>query len=152
MPDTEGFPRRFTEPAFKHDMKPRVVEQTAKERADDRAWEKCKVAVDERDKSICQITGAFLKAGAVDGWQALERNHLDPRSLAKKRRFDPDNVLTMARSVHQLWHAGALRILNKRGQPAKRVSEIDHVAWNRNVVAKGEEPCRIRKGLPVRKD
>jgi hypothetical protein len=138
---------------FKQDVvTPRVMEKNQQEKADAKAWDACKVAVDLRDKAVCQVTGAYLKAGEVDGWKALERNHLDLRSLAKRQRFNPEAVLTMSRSVHQLWHAGAFALLDKRGRPAKRVSHIDHFAWNRRIVAKGEEPFRVRKGLAVRKD
>lgn len=144
---------RATGPMFKHlTITPQAVEDAKKSRAEDRAWEKCKAAVDARDKGICFVTGAYLKADAVDRWQALERAHLEFRSKSKARRYKPENVVTVARGVHQLIDGHALALLNKRGRPAKRFEDIDHVAWNRNLVARGDEPCRVRKGLAVRKD
>lgn len=132
--------------------RPRVLLEKAQKNAEDREWARVKQRVDERDKRVCQVTGRYLTAGAVDPWMRLERHHLEYRSKNKGRRFTHVNVWTVAAAVHQLVHAGALRILNKAGRPAKDVREIDHVAWNLAVVASGEEPCRIRKGLAVRRD
>lgn len=131
---------------------PKVLVAKAKAKAEDSEWARVCRLVDARDKRRCQVTGAVLTAGAVDGWSALERHHLEYRSANKSRRFTATNVLTTSRAVHQLLHGGALRILNKAGKPAKDVREIDHVRWNRNMIARGEEPCRIRRGLAARND
>ena len=132
--------------------RPRVLDSVEKDREDARAWDRCKALVDERDKRICQVTGVSLAAGHVDGWRALERNHLDPRSLNKRQRFNADVVLTMSRAVHQLWHGGAFWLKATNGREARRVSQIDYLEWNRNLVPRGSEPFTVRKGLPVRKD
>lgn len=132
--------------------KPRVLDAAAKARAEDAAWRACCRAVDARDKRICHVTGLSLSAGAVDPWRALERHHLAYRSRDTTRKTDPENVLTVSRAVHQLLHAGALQLRNPGGQPVRTVAGLNHVAWNRRLVPKGEEPCRIRKGLPVRVD
>lgn len=132
--------------------KPRVVVAASKAKIEDSEWRRTCKLVDERDKRVCQVTGASLKAGAVDPWCALERHHLELRIKNKSRRFTHVNVWTVARAVHQLIHGGALKVLDKAGRPAKDVRHIDHVAWNRNLVPHGDEPCKIRKGLPVRKD
>lgn len=131
---------------------PAVLVKRAKARAEHTEWQHTCRRVDERDKKVCQVTGTLLTGGAVDPWLALERHHLEFRSRNRSRRFNDRNIWTVSRAVHQLIHAGALRVLDKRGRPAADVREIDHVAWNRTLVARGEEPCRIRKGLPVRKD
>lgn len=132
--------------------RPRVVEKAAKAKAFDTEWRAVCKAVDARDKRICQITGKALTAGAVDPWSALERHHIQPRSRAKLRKYDANNVLTVSRAVHQLLHAGALLLLSPRGYPADDVRSFNHVGWNRNIICKGDEPCTIRKGLAVRKD
>lgn len=129
---------------------PRVLEKVAKDRVEDRAWEKTVAAVDARDKGLCFVTGAYLKAGAIDPWQRLERAHLEARSKSKARRHLTENVVTVAAAIHQLMHAGALKLFDKRGRPALKFEAIDHVAWNRLMVPKGDEPCRLRKGLAVR--
>lgn len=141
---------RWTEPHFKHDVTPRVVEKKTKAKAEFIEWRRTCKAVDDRDKKRCQVTGVALSAGAVDGWLALERHHLEARSRARSRRYNAHNVWTISRAVHQLCHAGALLIFDKRGKPATDVRKIDHVAWNRRVIAKGDEPCKLRKGLAVR--
>lgn len=131
---------------------PRVIVAATKAKVEDGEWRRTCKAVDARDKRVCQVTGKSLTAGAVDPWQALERHHIQPRSRAKSRRFNAFNVLTVSRAVHQLIHSGALLLLDARGYPANDVRSFNHVGWNRNVVCKGEEPCKIRKGLAVRKD
>lgn len=131
---------------------PGVLVKRAKAKAEDSEWRLVCKAVDARDKRVCQVTGKSLSAGAVDPWIALERHHIQPRSRAKLRKFDANNVLTVSRAVHQLIHGAALLLLNARGYPADDVRSFNHVGWNRNIVCKGEEPCAIRKGLAVRKD
>lgn len=130
---------------------PRTIEGKAKARAEDRAWRDTCADVDRRDRRICQITGRPLQVGAVDAWSDLARHHLELRSKSKARRYVAENVLTVSRAIHQLVHAGALRLLDKRGRDARAVAAIDHVAWNRNIVQKGDEPCRITR-WPVLKD
>lgn len=128
---------------------PRAIAKKAKDRAEDRASDACDAAVDLRDKCVCQISGAWLKAGQVDGWQALERAHLEARSQSKKRRYVPENVLTMARSVHQVFDASGFYLFDKGGSEALRVQDIDHFAWNRRMIARGAEPFRVKQGLAV---
>lgn len=130
---------------------PRVLGKKVKQRIEDREWLNTKRLVDARDRHVCQVTGKSLTAGAVDPWHRLERHHLEYRSANKARRWTHVNVWTTSAAIHQLIHAGALRVLDKRGNPATDVRKIDHLAWNRNVVAKGFEPCRITK-WPVLKD
>jgi hypothetical protein len=151
--DTSTGRARATRPMFKHQtVTPRAVDEARKDRAEARAWAQCCAGVDARDKGICFVTGRYLKAGALDRWDALERAHLEFRSKSKARRYLVENVVTVSRGVHQLIDGHALLLLDTRGRPARRVQDIDHVAWNRNLVAKSDEPCRIRKGLPVKKD
>lgn len=132
-------------------MKPThaVLLKRTKQKAADTEWRRCCTRVDERDKRRCFVTGKSLQAGAVDPWQALERHHIEPRSLAKSRRCNHHNIVTVARAIHQLIHAGALKLLDQRGVPAKTFDAIDAVQWNRLLVAKGDEPCRVRRGLAV---
>lgn len=130
--------------------KPRFLVKAAKQKSEKRAWNKTKATVDARDKQRCFVTGVYLTAkNSLDRWTFIDRHHLEMRSRAKNRRFVSENVLTVSRGVAQLIHGGALKLLNKRGLPATSVETIDHVAWNRSMVAKGEEPCRVRKGLAV---
>lgn len=131
---------------------PKVLLERAQQKAEEREWRRTCQIVDERDKRVCQVTGRPVSAWAVDPWMRLERHHLEYRSKNKARRWTAYNVWTVCAAVHQLIHGGALRLYNKAGKPATDVREIDHVAWNRRLVPVGEEPCRVRKGLAVRKD
>lgn len=112
-------------------------------------WRRCCALVDERDKRRCFVTGRPLSAGAVDPWLALERHHVQPRSLSKSQQNNVNNVVTVSRAVHQLLHAGVLLFLDKRGRRARTFDAIDSVQWDRSRVARGDEPCRSRKGLAV---
>ena len=131
---------------------PAVLVKRAKAKAEDAEWRHTCQRVDARDKRVCQVTGKPLVGNAVDPWLALERHHLEFRSKNRSRRFNDRNVWTVSRAVHQLIHGGALKVLTKRGEKAQDVREIDHVAWNRALVPVGDEPCRVRNGLPVRRD
>lgn len=132
-------------------MKPKhaVLLKKAKAKAEDAAWRRCCQLVDARDKRRCFVTGVLLTAGAVDAWTALERHHIQPRSLAESRRFNHQNIVTVSRAIHQLLHAGALKLIDRRGHSAKTFEAIDSVQWNRLMVVRGEEPCKVRRGLAV---
>lgn len=138
---------------------PKVVTRALKRKANASAWRKTAKAVDERDTDreldapTCFVTGKWLQvSNALDEWTFRDRAHLEARSRNKARRYESANVVSVCRAVHRLIDRHVLILLDKRGRPATSVKAIDHVAWNRSVVAKGEEPCRIRKGLAVRKD
>ncbi len=135
--------------------KPGVLVRKAKQRADAKAWRKTKKAVDTRDAvdgdPVCFITGKRLQnVNALEEWTFRDRAHLEARSQSKARRYLSANVISCSRAVHNLIDKGVLFILNKRGLPARSVRTIDHVAWNRRMVTKSEEPCRIRRGLAIR--
>ena len=134
-----------------------VLRRKKKQKTDAKAWRQTKKTVDQRDTvdgdPCCFITGKRLQnINPLDEWTFRDRAHLEARSQSKKRRYLPANVISCSRAVHGLIDAGALLLFNKRGLPARSVRTIDHVAWNRRWVAKGDEPCRIRRGLAVRKD
>lgn len=133
---------------------PRVLTRKAKQRADKRAWRMCAKKVDARDEvddaPECFITGRRLQTRVLDEWTFRDRAHLDARSTHKSRRYFSSNVISCSRGVHDLIDSSSLFLLNKRGRPARTVGTIDHVAWNRRLVAKGLEPCKIRCGLAVR--
>lgn len=134
---------------------PGVIVRKDKQRAEAKAWRKTKKAVDTRDEvdgdPVCFITGKRLQtANSLDEWTFRDRAHLEARSTSKARRFKSSNVISVSRGVHALIDSSALLLFNKRGKPATSVKTIDYVAWNRRMVPKGSEACRIRKGLAVR--
>src|SRR5688572_27296708 len=135
-------------------VRPGVLRRDDKRRSEAKAWRQTKKAVDKRDEvegaPVCFITGKRLQVvNGLDEWTFRDRAHIRPRSREKARKNDDTNVLSVSRAVHRLIDASALLLFNKRGQPAKSIGTIDHVAWNRRMVKRGEEPCRIRKGLAV---
>ena len=122
---------------------PDVVLKKARDKAEDREWRLLCQRVDARDKKRCQVRGTVLSAGAVDPWQALERHHLEARSRNRQRKFDIVNLWTVSRAIHQLIHAGALRVLDKAGEPATDVRQIRRLEWNRTILPEGKEPFRL---------
>lgn len=128
---------------------PGVLMRRAKARAQATEWSRVCRQVDARDGRRCQVTGVPLSASSADPWRALERHHLEPRSRSRRRALQATNVLTVARAVHQLIHAGALALLTTRGAPCLDVRTLSAVRWNRQIVAKGQEPCRVLRGLRV---
>lgn len=135
-------------------VKPGVLSRKEAKRANESAWRKTSKAVDARDAvdeaPVCFITGKRLQSrNTLDEWTFRDRAHLEARSKAKSRRYETENVISCCRAVHRLIDASALFLLTKKLQPAKTRASIYCVAWNRRMVAKKEEPCRIRKGLPV---
>lgn len=133
---------------------PKVLVRKAKQRKEAKAWRQTKKAVDARDavdeSPVCFVTGKRLQnVNGLDEWTYRDRAHLEGRAQSKARRFTPANVISTSRAVHKLFDNAVFFLLNKRGQPAKSIGSIDHFAWNRRWVAKGEEPFKVRKGLPV---
>lgn len=135
---------------------PKVVARKSKQRKEAKDWRATKKTVDARDKDpdtespTCFITGKRLQVvNPLDKWTFRDRAHLEGRSQNKARRYVAANVISVSRGVHELIDASALLLLNKRGLAATSVKTIDAVAWNRRVVAKGDAPCRIRRGLAV---
>lgn len=135
--------------------RPAVLERADDKREDKRAWRKTKKAVDTRQTDAdgdmrCFITGKRLQvSNALDEWTFRDPAHIEARSKSKARKHEVDNVIAVSRGVHRLIDSSSLLLLDKRGRPAKSVQAIDHVAWNRRMVPKRSEPCRIRKGLAV---
>lgn len=131
-------------------------DRQARKSRNEAAWRKTKATVDERHKGadgapVCWITGRRLQNVDETKEETFrDRAHVEPRSKSKSRRFDdPDNVFPCSRKVHRAIDGSRLLLFDKTGRKARRFSEIDHVAWNRRLVARGEEPFSIRPGLPV---
>lgn len=134
---------------------PAVIVRKTKARKEAKDWRQTKKTVDTRDAvdgdPVCFITGKRLQnKNTLDEWTFRDRAHLDARSQNKARRYDATNVISVSRAVHNLIDKSVLLLFNKRGQPARTVRTIDHVAWNRRWIPKNEKPpCQIRNGLAV---
>jgi hypothetical protein len=122
---------------------PLILVRRAKDKAEAAEWARVCKKVDRRDKHVCQVTGKHLSPGAVDEWEALERHHLEPRSLNRSRRLDVTNVWSVSRGVHRLIHGGYLNVLDKHGEKAEDVREIYTVEWDYSRIDKGREPCSV---------
>lgn len=94
--------------------------------------------VDLRDQSICWITGIFSTPGAVDPRKRREHHHLAGRRVKPEWKYDPDHIITVTGFVHDLLTAKAL--LLEGDDARKRI--IPH--WNRDIVAVGKEPFKLR--------
>lgn len=125
------------------------TDRHARKRAEAAAWRDVCKLVDARDRRVCQVTRLLLSPRSPDAFRALERHHLEFRSASKAHRYMATNVWTVARGVHFLIHDGKLLLLDKDGEEALDVRAIHAVKWNREKVARGAEPCRIRFARPA---
>lgn len=94
---------------FKHQLETRVElkDRRAKERQAE--IDACYAAVDQRDLSICRVTGVYLTAGASDPHKRKERHHMVRRSRGADLS-DTSNVVTVSAAIHQLDHAGKIHL------------------------------------------
>ena len=86
----------------KHAMRSRLDDKAEKDKATDKAWEACKLAVDERDRGKCRVClRRVVKTLALDPKRA-EHHHLCRRSKEKALRLDSRNIVLVHLACHQL--------------------------------------------------
>lgn len=89
---------------FKHEMETRH-EYKDRRQADKLAAERsCYEKVDDRDESVCRVTGVFLTPGATDPKKRRVHHHMVPRSRGGEHQTV--NVITISDYMHTLIHAG----------------------------------------------
>lgn len=93
---------------FKHQMETRAEEKLRKGREREAEIDRCYQSVDLRDRSVCRVTGEFLTAGASDPRKRKEHHHMVRRS--RGGLHESANVLTVSAYIHQLDHAGKIRL------------------------------------------
>lgn len=72
------------------------------------ALDEAYAAVNARDGSICWATGWYTSAGAANTDQRREHHHLSGRRVKPEWRHDPDRIITLCASAHQLVTGGYL--------------------------------------------
>lgn len=93
---------------FKHQLETRAEEKARKDREHQDEIDSCYQAVDLRDYSVCRVTGEFLFLGHSDPKKRKERHHMIRRS--RGGLHETKNVLTISGYIHQLDHAGKIRL------------------------------------------
>jgi hypothetical protein len=95
----------------------------------------------------CEVTGARLVRQSDDHYRVLTHHHLVPRSLDKRRRTDPSNILIVSLAVHKVITSGALWLLTAKHEKATTTRNYHHASWNRARVPKGTEPFTVKPNL-----
>jgi hypothetical protein len=93
---------------FKHQLETRAEYKDRRDREHQEEIDSCYHAVDLRDHSVCRVTGEFLIAGHADPKKRKERHHMIRRSRGGSH--ETWNVLTVSAYIHQLDHAGKIRL------------------------------------------
>lgn len=93
---------------FKHERETRTDYRDRRKAEKQAEQVSCYQAVDLRDVSICRVTGVYVTAGATDPHKRKEHHHMLARSLGGLHELA--NVITISAYIHQLIHAGKLRL------------------------------------------
>lgn len=141
---TDTWPPRWKGPAFKHTQPLQVEVRKAKKVSAARRLAAAYADVDARDGKRCQVRGTRLLGDSADEWRQIDRHHLDEKSTAPERKFDPDNILTTSRAVHRLMQAHKLLAVDAKGEETTFVSKIAGFRWNERLVKK--PPFRLPNG------
>jgi hypothetical protein len=93
---------------FKYQLETRADYRDRRAKEQQAEIDACYRAVDLRDKSVCRVTGVYLTAGHSDPKMRREHHHLIRRSRGGLHQTS--NVLTCSAYIHQLDHAGKIRL------------------------------------------
>lgn len=93
---------------FKWEKETRAEYKERRDKEQQAEIDSCYQAVDLRDLSVCRVTGEFLTPGATDPKKRREHHHLIRRS--RGGLHETKNVLTISAYIHQLDHAGKVRL------------------------------------------
>lgn len=93
---------------FKHQLETRAEYKERRDKEQQAEIDSCYQSVDLRDKSVCRVTGEFLTPGHPDPKKRREHHHLIRRS--RGGLHETKNVLTISAYIHQLDHAGKVRL------------------------------------------
>jgi hypothetical protein len=110
MPETSGWPPRFTKPAFKHDETPVKVERHNKRAAKKLALEDAYAIVDKRDGNTCWVTSVYLEPAAVDPKFRREHHHLKGRRVEPSWVTKPERIILVSALAHDLITKGWIAV------------------------------------------
>lgn len=115
----------------------RALAKVEKARTAQAQLDACYAAVDKRDGLIDRVTGKRVVPGSPDPKLTRTRHHLDERSTAPHKKYDPSNVIVCSAQTHQFLQSHALEV---EGTDA---NQRLFFRWNRNMVKPGREPFKI---------
>lgn len=111
---------------FKHDDEPRVVTKVRKQRAKAKSLEDAYAAVNDRDKSVCWVTGRKTHPKAVSASNRREHHHLKGRRVMPEWVNNPERIITVSAAAHQLITAGWIVV---EGTDARKPCFFHWAAW-----------------------
>lgn len=81
---------------------PRCVDRKIRQKLDAKDEREARQIVRDRDRGICRVPGCRSRADHV--------HHIIYRSQSKRRRWDPQNLVSLCVDHHRLEHAGVITI------------------------------------------
>ena len=120
---------------------PAVLERHDKRTEHEKKLAACYAKVDERDESICWVTGVTLTPFAENEKFRREHHHLKGRNVKPEWVYDQARVVTVSSAVHKLLQSHALEAF---GTDARKPI---YFAWNPNMVDIKRPPFRLRESV-----
>lgn len=100
---------------------PRCITKKRKQKTDARDERACAEIVRQRDGGKCRIPGCLERG--------TEQHHIEYRSRAKGRRFDPANRITLCKDHHDLRHAGVIHIAGNADEEIIVTGDVDRLRF-----------------------
>lgn len=111
MPETAGWPPRYTKPAFKADEPSRRETKAARKAAEESAWRAVCKAVDARDGKACRCCDKRSDPDATGLLERGHRHHIVYRSAGGKD--ETSNLVTLCGNCHEAEHRHRLQIVER---------------------------------------
>lgn len=100
---------------------PRCVTKRWREKRDAHDERACREIVRKRDHGKCRIPGCIDRA--------TELHHIEYRSRARGRRFDPRNIVSLCADHHDLRHAGVIHISGNADEEIIVTGDVDRLRF-----------------------
>ncbi len=113
------------------------LERHARRKTEQDALDDAYAEVDQRDASICAVTGRFTKAGAPDARARREHHHLKGRNVRPDWVTVPKRIITVCAEAHQLIEGGFIEV---EGEDATKPIFFH---WNERMMRGRLKPFRI---------
>lgn len=122
-------------------VRPAALERHDKQTEHEKKLAAAYAKVDERDESICWVTGVKLAPTAQDDRARREHHHLKGRNVKPEWVYRPERIITVSRAVHSYLQSHALEAI---GTDARRPI---YFAWNPRMVDLKRPPFRLRESV-----
>lgn len=122
-------------------VRPAALERHDKQTEHDRKLAAAYLKVDDRDDSVCWVTGVKLKPGVRDDHFRREHHHLKGRNVMPEWVYRPERIITVSADVHKYLTCNAL--LPSAADARKPI----YFEWNPRMVDPKRQPFRLRASV-----